>query len=126
MNKPNTLSLAHGAYYVDGPARVLLVLDRLKEGLDSVFWIRAGEFASLLVVQNLESLIGSYVDLGVNVASVLLDVFEGVTGVSVHVMIPIWSSTIREEDHDLMDGLGVLGQVILSRPAVRLRNPTRY
>ena len=55
--------------------------------------------------------------LGVNVASVLFDIFKCVAGVTVHVMVPIGSSAVGEEDHDLMDGLGVLGQVILFQPA---------
>ena len=127
VNKSNALSLAHGTHNIDSPARVLLILDSLEEALNTVFWIRTGEFASLLIVQDLDSLIGPYVDLGVNIASVLLDVFEGVTGVSVHVMIAVRSSAIGEEDHDLMDGLGVLGQVILLfRARCSGQTPTRH
>ena len=109
----NRFSRSWTAYDVDGPARVLLILDRLKETLSSVIRIRAGEFSSLLVVQDFEPLIGPDVDLGVNVASVLFDVFEGVTRVSVHVMVPIWSPTVGEEDQNLVNGFGVLRQVIL-------------
>ena len=121
MNKTNALSLPQDAHNVYGPARVLLILDRLEEALNSVFGIRASEFTGLLVVQNLDSFIGPYVDLGVNVAPVLLNVFEGVSGVSVHVMIPVWSSAVGKEYHDLMNGLGVLGQVILFKPVGHLR-----
>lgn len=52
-------------------------------------------------------------DLGVHVASVLFDELESVTRVTVHVMVPIGSSTVGEEDQNLMNRLGVLGQVIL-------------
>ena len=90
-----------------------MILDRLKETLNLVVRIRTGEFSSLLIVQDLGSLVGHDVDLGVNVASVLFDVFEGMTGVSVHIVVPIWSSTVGEEDQNLMDGFRVLRQVIL-------------
>ena len=95
-NSMNRLSRSWNAYDVDSPARVLMILDRLKEILDPVIRIRTGEFSSPLIVQDLGSLVGHDVYLGVNVASVLFDVFEGVTGVSVHVVVPIWSSTVRE------------------------------
>ena len=63
-------------------------------------------------------------DLGVNVAPVFSDVFEGVTGVPVHVMEPIWSSTVGEEDQNLMNRFRVLRQVILFKSirSVHLRN----
>lgn len=94
-----------------------MILDRLEEALDSVVGVRAGEFAGLLVVQDLESVIGLDVDLSVNVASILCNVFKGVTGVPVHVMVPVRSPAVGEEDHDLMDGLGVLRQIILVKSA---------
>jgi len=112
-NSTNRLSRSWNAYDVDSPARVLMILDRLKETLNLVVRIRTGEFSSLLIVQDLGSLVGHDVDLGVNVASVLFDVFEGMTGVSVHIVVPIWSSTVGEEDQNLMDGFRVLRQVIL-------------
>ena len=63
-------------------------------------------------------------DLGVNVAPVFSDVFEGVTRVPVHVVEPIWSSTVGEEDQNLMNRFRVLRQVILFKSirSVRLRN----
>ena len=73
-----------------------MILDRLKEALNPILRIQTGEFSSSLIVQDFDTLIGPDVDLGVNVASVLFDVFEGVTGVSVHVVVPIWSSTVGE------------------------------
>ena len=89
---------SQNTYNVDGPAWVLLILDRLKEALGSIVGVRASEFTSFLVVQDLESLIGPDVNLGVNVASVPPDVFEGVTGISMHVMVPVGGSTVGEED----------------------------
>lgn len=101
------------AYDVGCPTRVLAILDILEEALDCMVRVRAGKFSSRLVIQDLESVVGLEMNLGVNVASILLDVFEGVTGVPMHVVVPIWSSTVGEEDHDLMDGLWILRQVIL-------------
>lgn len=120
----NWFSRSWKAYDVDGPARVLPILNGLKETLSPVVRIRPGKFCSLLVVQGLESFVGRDVDLGVNVASVFSDVFEGVTGVSVHVVEPIWSSAVGEEDQNLVNRFRVLRQVILYKSirSVRLRN----
>ena len=93
-----------------------MILDCLEEALSSVVGARATESASFPIVQDLESLVGPDVDLGVNVSSILFHEFEGMTGVSVHVMVPVRSSTVGKEDQNLMDGLGVLGQVILIKP----------
>jgi len=94
----NCFSWSWKAYDVDSPARVLPILNGLKETLSPVVRIRPGKFYSLLIFQGLESLVGRDVDLGVNVAPVFSNVFEGMTGVSVHVMVPSWSSTVGEED----------------------------
>jgi len=73
-----------------------MILDRLKEALNPILRIRAGEFSGPLIVQDFDPLIGPDMYLCVNVASVLFDVFEGVAGISVHVVVPIWSSTVGE------------------------------
>lgn len=52
-------------------------------------------------------------NLGVNVASVLFDELVGVTRVSMDIVVPIRGSAVGEEDQDLMDGLGILRQIIL-------------
>ena len=51
--------------------------------------------------------------LGVNEGAVILEPFESVAGVAVHVMIAIRSATIREQDHNLMNGLWVLRKIVL-------------
>lgn len=51
--------------------------------------------------------------LHVHILAVLLDPLEGVSGVAVHAVVAIGSTTVREQDHDLVDGLGVLREVVL-------------
>jgi hypothetical protein len=36
-----------------------------------------------------------------------------VAGITMHVVVTVRSSTIREEDHNLVNGLWVLGKVVL-------------
>ena len=52
-------------------------------------------------------------ELGVHEGTVLFDPFEGVAGVTVHVVVSVRSSAVGKEDHDLVDGLWVLGKVVL-------------
>jgi hypothetical protein len=50
------------------------------------------------------------------VGAVFFREFDRVTGVFVHVVVAIRSTTIREENHDLMDRLWVLREIILQWP----------
>jgi len=51
--------------------------------------------------------------LGIHEAAVVLEPFVSVTRVSVLVVVAIGGSTIREKNHDLVNGLWVLRKVIL-------------
>lgn len=52
-------------------------------------------------------------NLDVHKGTVILEPLEGVSGVPVLLVIAVWSSTIREEDHDLVDRLWVLREIVL-------------
>ena len=54
-------------------------------------------------------------ELGVHKGAIVLDPLEGVARVTVHMMISIRSSAVRKEDHDLVNGLWVLGKVVLRK-----------
>ena len=101
---------------VDGPGWVVTLLDGLKEVLGVVVWVLRRQLAGLLIVEGLDTLVGAEVDLDVveSEGSVWLSVVPlvGVAGVAVHMAVRVWSSAIGEEDHDLMDGLLVGGQVV--------------
>lgn len=51
--------------------------------------------------------------LDVDKGTIILDPLVGMSGVSVHLVIAIRGAAVREKDHDLMDGLRVLGEVVL-------------
>jgi hypothetical protein len=53
------------------------------------------------------------VDLDVNKGTVILAPLEGVARVTVLFVVTIRGSTVGEQDHYLVDGLGVLAEVIL-------------
>ena len=52
--------------------------------------------------------------MGVHEGTIILEPLEGVAGVTVHMMVTIRSSAVGKEDHDLVNGLWVLGKVVLS------------
>jgi len=51
-------------------------------------------------------------ELSVDEGTIVLEPLEGMAGVTVHVVVTVRSSTIRKEDHDLVNGLWVLGEVV--------------
>lgn len=53
--------------------------------------------------------------MDLNVVELALGIheLEGVARVAVHVVVAVGSSTVREQGHDLVDRLGVLGEVVL-------------
>lgn len=95
------------------PTRILLPINRLEEILGPV--IRR-QPRGILGRKGLDPLIGEEVELGVHPFAVLVDQLEGVAVVPVHVAETVGDPSVAEEDHDLVDRLGVLGEVV---PEVR-------
>jgi len=93
---------------VDGPAGFLATVDCLEEGLDTVIGVGASDLRRLFLGQVFEATVGSDVNLDVGELALLVDELEGMAGVTMLVVVTIGDSTITEEDHDLVDGLGVL------------------
>jgi len=52
-------------------------------------------------------------ELSVDEGTIILEPLEGMAGVTVHMVVTVRSSAIREENHDLVNGLWVLGKVVL-------------
>ena len=98
--------------HVDGPAWVFTLLDRLEEVLGVPVWVLAGELAGLFVVEGLAALVGLEVDLHVVEATIGLVPLVRVARVAVHVAVGVWSAAVREEVHDLVNGLLVGGEVV--------------
>ena len=61
-----------------------------------------------------ESPVLAEMELGVHKGTIILEPLEGVAGVTVHMMVTIRGSAVRKEDHDLVNGLWVLGKVVLN------------
>jgi hypothetical protein len=99
-------------YDIDGPAWELLLFDELEQALNAVFRVGASEVTSLFwierltkvnshswcgaVLTNLEALVSTDVNLDVGHCAVLLDELVCVTRVSVHLVVTVGGSTIRE------------------------------
>jgi hypothetical protein len=62
---------------------------------------------------NLEATVSDEVNLSVDPVAVVLNEFVGMARVTVHVVVTIGSTAVREEDKNLVSGLGVLGEVVL-------------
>ena len=78
----------------------------------------ARKLGSLRVSESLEAAPNPEVDLDVMEFALSIDKLESVTGVSVHVAVTLWGSTIGEENHNLVDGLWVLREVILEEKRI--------
>lgn len=100
-------------YDEDIPGGEVAVVDLLSEKLDTIVRVLPSELASLSISEGLEASTDPEVDLDVDVLALLIDELQGVPRVSVHVAVTLGCSTVREEDHDLMDGLRILREVVL-------------
>jgi hypothetical protein len=63
----------------------------------------------------LESTVCANVDLNIDPFSVFADKFIRMTRVTVHVLIAVGSTTVRKENQNLVDALGVLREVVLRK-----------
>lgn len=60
-----------------------------------------------------ETTVGADMHLYIDKGAIVLAPLEGVTGITMFLMKPIWGSAVREKDHHLMDRLGVLREIVL-------------
>ena len=51
-------------------------------------------------------------DLSVDPVALLVDELHAVSQVAVHLAVSVRNASVTHQDHDLVDGLGVLGQVV--------------
>ena len=93
---------------VDCPRRIIALLDGLEQILNAVIRVGARKFASLRSIESLEALVGTDVQLSVDIFAILVDPLEGVTCVTVHMVVSIGGTAVREEYADLVNRLGVL------------------
>lgn len=63
----------------------------------------------------LESAISAKMDLNVDPLSVLTYKLEGMTRVTVHVVITVRDAAVREQNQNLMNTLGILRKIVLKK-----------
>lgn len=91
------------------PSRVVALLD----GVEKIFLVSIGRVAVGLGLRNEASaLLGLHVELDVLPVTGLVDQLHGVARVTVHLAPVLWNTTVAHQDHDLVDGLWVLGEVV--------------
>ena len=73
----------------------------------------------------LEATVSSDMDLDVNEASVVLEPLESMPGVTVLLVESVRGSTVREEGHQLMNRLRVLGEIVLKKEEIALTSASQ-
>jgi hypothetical protein len=91
---------------VDRPRRSFTTFDRLEEITSSIVGIFGGKLTSFSGSEVLDTLIGFEVPLDILEVTLSIDQLEGVGRVTVHEAVTIGSTTVGEEDGDLMDTFG--------------------
>jgi len=94
------------------PSREVSLVDGLKQVLGGVVWGGTGELGCLLLGEELDTLLGEEVDLGVDPLALLVGELEGVSRVALHLAVAVGDTTVTEEPHDLVDRLGVVAEVV--------------
>lgn len=109
----SSLSLLGGhGLDVQSPRGEVTLLDALEQILLSVVGVLTRELGGLIGSHGLDTLVSEEVELDVVELAVLVDPLEGVAGVTVHVAVRSGSTTVREQGHDLVDSLLVVGEVV--------------
>lgn len=107
---PELLSLLRGhGLEADVPARVVASLNGIEQVLLGVIRAVVG---GVLLCDERVALLALHVHLCVDPVAVLVDELESVAGVTVHLAPAVGDTAVTHKDHDLVDGLGVLRQVI--------------
>lgn len=103
---------------VEGPFRELALFDSVVQISDGVIRISCGQLESLLGREVLDLLVGLGMEFAPEMLSILVDKLEGVGSISVHVTVSIRSSSIAEQEHDLVDGFRSQGPEVPHRIGV--------
>lgn len=107
---PELLGLLGGhGLPADVPARVVLALNSIVQVLLRVIGAVVGR---ILLGDEGSALLALHVHLAVDPVAVLVDELQCVAGVAVHLAPAVGDTAVTHEDHDLVDRLGVLGEVI--------------
>lgn len=105
------LLLSH-SLNTDGPRWELSTFDLLKEFLVVDVWVLTGKLDTFSLSVESNTLVRSNVDLSVDPVTVLLHQLESVARVSVLESVSSWDTSVTKEDHNLVNTLWVLTQVV--------------
>lgn len=94
---------------LERPLGEIAFLDCLVEVFLGVVWGLGG---GVFLCDELGALLGFHMELAVYPLALLVDEFDGVAEVAVHESIAVWNTGVAHQDHDLVDGLWVLGKVV--------------
>lgn len=97
---------------VDRPRRSFTAFDRLEEITSSIVGIFRSKLTSFSGSEVLDTLVGLEVPLDILEVTLSIDQLEGVRRVTVHETVTIGSTTVGEEDGDLVNTFGDQGQEI--------------
>ena len=110
---PSYSLLTIGTYHVDSPRREVALLDVLEQELNADVGVVARHLARLRVGVRLAAAVLANVDLHVVELAVFVDELVRVAGIAVHVVVPVGMPTVGEQNHNLVDRLGVEREVVL-------------
>lgn len=98
----------HGLH-AEIPCRIVATLNGLEKILCGIVW---GLSSRVGLSDELGTLLGLHVNLSIHPVSILVDQFQSMAGITVLVAVAVRDATITHEDHDLMDGLWILREVV--------------
>jgi hypothetical protein len=107
---PELLGLLGGhGLPADVPTRVILALNGIVKVLLRVVGAVVG---GILLGDEGSALLALHVHLAVNPVAILVDKLQCVAGIAVHLAPAVRDTTVTHENHDLVDRLWVLGEVV--------------
>lgn len=89
---------------VDGPRRILTVLNSVEEITGGIIRVGTSKLTSLISLQVSDTLISLEVPLDILEATIFSNQLESVRRVTVEVTVTVRSTTVGEEDGDLVNG----------------------
>jgi hypothetical protein len=105
---------SHGLDF-DGPLRIVTLLNGLVQVLLGIVGRVVGR---IFLGDEFDALLGLHVKLAVNPIIVLVDELDGVAIITVHETIAVWDTSVTHQDHELVDGLWILREVVPEHGAV--------
>jgi hypothetical protein len=97
---------------INSPAGVVAFLNSLEEVLGVPVRDLGSQATGLVVSKSLAALVRLKVDLGVDEGAIRFSPLVSVARVAIHVAVGVGSTPVREQVHNLMDGLLVSGEIL--------------